>query len=135
MDLLTVMDEVGDRLDTIDGLRVHRFPPDSLVPPAAIVAWPDTYDPHGTYNRGMSRLSLPVVVVVGRQSDRAARENLGTYCADTGSSSVIAVLESGGWTSFDVATVRDIEFDPVRIGGQDYVAALFDVDIVGDGAV
>lgn len=134
MDLVAVMDEIGDRLDTIDGLRVFRYPPDSITPPAAVVAYPDSLTFDETYGRGMDRLTLPVVVVVGRQSDRASRDNLGRYCDGSGSASVKAVLESGSYTAFDTLRVMSVEFDSVTMAGTDYVAAMFDVDIAGSGA-
>ncbi len=35
MNLADVMDQVGDRLETIAGLRVYRYPSDSPAAPAA----------------------------------------------------------------------------------------------------
>jgi len=134
MDLAAVMDAVGDRLDTIAGLRVFRYPPDKLTPPAAVVSYPDKIDPHGTYNRGMARMTLPVVLVVGRVSVRSARDQLAAYAKDTGASSIVTVLESGTYTAFDTVTVTEITFDVVSLGGVDYMAALFDLDIAGSGA-
>lgn len=71
-----VMDEVGDRLDTIPGLRVYRYPADSVAPPAAVVTYPLEYRFDEAYTRGMDRMSLPVVVLVGKVSDRASRNRL-----------------------------------------------------------
>lgn len=137
MNLDDVMDAVADRLRTIASLageRTFAYPPDKVSPPAAVVSYPDEIDPHGTYNRGLAKMSLPVVVVVGKATVRTARDRLAAYCAASGASSVIAVLESGTYTAFDVVTVTKISFDVVTIAGTDYVAALFDLDIQGSGA-
>ena len=99
-----------------------------------MVSYPDEYIPHRTYNRGMDTMTLPVVVVVGRVSERGARDLLSDFVDGAGASSVIAVLESGTYTAFHELTVSKIDFDVVRIGETDYIAALFDCDIVGRGA-
>lgn len=134
MDLADVMDEVGDRLDLIDGLRVFRYPPPKIVPPAAVVSYPDTLTFDETYGRGMDRMTLPVVLVVGKVSDRTTRDRLGVYCHGSGPNSVKRVLESGTNTAFDSVRVMSVEFDVVTIAGTDYMAAMFDLDISGQGA-
>jgi hypothetical protein len=134
MDLADVMDEVGDLLDTVTGLRVYRYPPDNVQPPAAVVSYPEEYTYDATYGRGMDRLTLPVVVLVGRVSDRTSRDRLGAYVDGSGSSSVKAVLEAGTYTDFDTLRVVGVEFDVVSVAGVDHVAATLSLDIAGQGA-
>jgi hypothetical protein len=98
--LADVMDEVAARLDTIDGLRCHAYPADNVAPPAAVVTYPDSIDFDSTYARGMDRLTLPVVVLIGRVSDRASRDRISDYVDGTGAASLKAVLEAdseAGW--------------------------------------
>jgi len=136
MDLAAVMDEVAARLITITGLRVFAYPPDSVVPPAAIVSYPDEIEPHGTYARGMAKIRLPVVVVVGKVTDRGTRALIAGYVATSGAASVVAVLESTAtpYVAFDTLTVASVEFDVVQIAENTYLAALFDLEIAGDGS-
>lgn len=136
MDLAAVMDALAARLGTIAGLRVHAYPPTSLTPPAAVVSYPDTYDYDETYGRGSDRMTLPVVVVVGKVSDRSARDQLGAYLNGSGDRSVKAVLESESVTyaAFDSVTVKSAEIDVVTIGGTDYLAATLNLDVYGKGA-
>lgn len=134
MNLADVMDQVATQLDTISGLRVYAYPADSVAPPAAIVSYPEEYEYDATYGRGSDRISLPVVVVAGKVSDRASRDELGAYVDGSGSSSVKAVLESGTYTAFDELRVTGVEFDPVMIAGTNYISALFTLDIIGEGA-
>lgn len=134
MNLANVMDEVSAQLDTIDGLRCFAYPPPTLSPPAAVVSYPDEYTFDETYGRGMDRLKLPVVVVVGRPVERTTRDRLGAYCDGSGPSSVKSVLESGTYTAFDTVRVEGIEFDAVDIGGVAYMAAMFTLDIAGSGS-
>jgi hypothetical protein len=131
-----VMDDVARRLGTIKDLRAYEFPPDKVDVPAAVVSYPDDYTYDGTYRRGADRMTLPVVAVVGRASDRAARDLLTAYVDGDGPESFKRVLESGdlpAYTSFHTIRVTKVEFDVVRIAGVDYVAALFDLDILGSG--
>jgi hypothetical protein len=127
------MDAIANRLDSIDGLRVFAYPPDSVVPPAAIVTYPDdiTYD--ATYARGMDRMTVPVVVAVGRVTDRSTRDRLGAYVDSAGAQSIKAVIESGTYSAFDTVRVMSAEFDVYTIAGTDYMAAIFDLDIAGTG--
>lgn len=136
MNLATVMDQVAARLRTIATLagRTSEYPPDSVNPPAAIVSYPDEYMYDETFGRGMDRLMLPVVVVVGKVSDRSARNQLGAYVDGSGGSSVKQILESGSYTAFQTLRVADVNFDTVTIAGTNYIAALFILDITGKGA-
>lgn len=135
MDLGAVMDEIGDQLDTITGLRVYRYPSDNPAVPAAIVSYPDTYTYDATYARGMDRIAdLPVIVLVGKVSDRASRDAIAAYVGGSGASSVKAVVEAGEYTAFDVVTVTGVEFDVIGIAAVEYLGATFTLDIAGTGA-
>ncbi len=136
MNLVNVMNQVAERLRTITSLagRTYAYPKESVMPPAAIVAFPETYTYDETYGRGMDRLTLPVLIVVGKASARAAHGRLGPYVAGAGPSSVKQVLESGTYTAFDVVRVVSVEFDTVTIASTDYLGALFDLDVTGRGA-
>lgn len=134
MNLANVMDAVSDRLDTIDGLRCFAYPPGSVTPPAAVVSYPGDYTFDETYGRGSDRLTLPVVLVVGKATDRTSRDALGAFCDGSGVKSVKAVLESGTYTAFDSLRVASIEFDVVTIAATDYLAAIFDIEIFGAGS-
>ena len=133
MDLALVMDELAARLATIEGLRVHAQPIGSVTPPAAVVVYPEEVTFDATYGRGMDRMRLPIVVVVGRPYDRSTRDALAGYCAGSGAQSVKAVIESGAYLAFDAVRVENIDFDVVPIGAIDYMAALFTLDIGGQG--
>lgn len=133
MDLNAVMDEVGARLDTITPLHVYGYLPDSVTPPAAIVAYPEiTFDE--TKGRDSDSYELPVLVLDGKVSDRASRRRLAAYVKGSGPSSVKAVIESGIYTSFDSVRVARAEFAPFPVGGVDYMAAIFTLSIIGGGS-
>ena len=135
MNLANVMDEVKTQLATISGLNCFAYPPESIHPPAAIVSYPESYDFDNTYARGMDQVDLPVFIVVGRTTDGlSTRDTLAKYCDGSGAESVKQVLEAGTYTAFDSMRVMSVEFDVIDIGGNNYWAAMFRVDIVGSGA-
>jgi hypothetical protein len=135
MNLGDVMDQVATQLGTITGLRVFAFPPDSLPPPAAWIAYPEAYTFDSTYGRGMDRITnLGVVVAVGKVSDRSTRDLVSQYADGSGAKSVKAVLQAGNYTAFDGLRVTEVTFDVITRGGTDYLGALFTLDIAGKGS-
>lgn len=133
MNLVDVVQELGDQLDTIDGLNVFRYIPDSLSPPAGIISIYDNINFDETYRRGEDRITIPVIIVVSRAQDRAAFTNLLPYGSGSGPQSIKSTMEAGIYTSFDSMRVMRSESDVFRFGGTDYFGALFDVDIIGAG--
>lgn len=135
MNLNTVMDEIGQKLGAITGLRVFDYPPPTVVPPAGIVSYPERIEYDQTYGRGMDRIrALPVIIVVGKATDRAARDTAAAWAAGSGAGSVKAVLEAASYSSCDVLVVTQCSFDVVTIAGVDYIAAMFELDIAGGGS-
>ncbi len=137
MHLANVMQQIADRLATIAGLRAFGYPPGSVTPPAAIVSYPDHIKYGETYVRGMDRMTLSVVVMVGRPTDRSTRDLVAVYCDGAGAKSIKAVVESGvaagAFPAFDEVTVTGVEFDVVTMSSIDYLAAMFELDIAGKG--
>jgi hypothetical protein len=125
------MDQIADRLDTIDGLRVYAYPSGEVSPPAAVVSYPSTYTYDATYGRGSDEMRLPVVVVVGLPTERQSRGLLSVCVDGGGAKSVKAVLDG----EYATCTVRvmSVEVDVVPIAGVDHLAAIFDLDIAGRG--
>lgn len=135
MILADVMGQLATRLQTITVLQqVFDHPVDSISPPAAMVAWPDEVDYDLTYKRGADEITLPVLVIVGRVSDTAARDQLSRHVDGSGTNSIKAVLESGTYTAMDSVTVAKATFEVITYQDVDYLAALFTVDVVGTGA-
>ncbi len=129
------MDALAKGLDTIDGLRSFAYPSDQLVAPAALVSYPEELLFDQNYQRGADRITIPIVVFIGRASDRSARNEIDDYIAGDGPRSIKDAIDghdSGG--VYDVATVTRVEFDFIPHGGIDYLAATFSVDVVGSGS-
>ena len=134
MNLAAVMDEMAVELDTIDGLRVFAYPADSVVPPAAVIGYPETITYDTTAGRGVDTLVFPVWVLCGRVTDRTARDLLGVYLDGSGAKSVKGVLLAGKpWTAMSSVRVADATVEVVTIAGIDYLAAVFTVNVYGSG--
>jgi hypothetical protein len=135
LDIAAVMQAIADQLSAIPDLRVFGWPARSIHPPAAIVTYPDGVEYDVTYGRGTDRIpALPVVVVVGAADARSTRDRLARYANSAGTYSVKAVIEAGDYGDvFDEVTVTRAGFDAVSIGGTEYMAILFDLEIVGSG--
>lgn len=129
----TVMDGIGVRLATISGLRVFDFMPDSFSPPAAVVSLPDLVDYDASYQRGTDRIKFNVHVLVGKVSDRNARDRLGDYLAGTGGTSVKTAIEAdktlGG--AAETTRVESATVSVMTVAGMDFLAATWVVDVVG----
>lgn len=133
MNIATVMDELGTALQTIAGLRVHPYTASKINPPAGIVSWPEPLNYDATMARGADRITLPVWVVVGKVDARTSRDLLAVYLDGSDSKSVKAALEGATYTAFDSARVTQATVESVTIAGIDYLAANFQVDIIGAG--
>lgn len=133
LDLNAVMDAIGTRLVGVTGLRVYDYAADAASPPAAIVALPDMVEYDVVAGRGADRVVIPVTVLVGRVSDRAARDQLAQYVSGAGATSVKTAIEGSDPTMGGVAhTVRVMtaRVDIVTIGGIDYLGASFEVEVL-----
>lgn len=132
--LSAVMDDLGDALATIPGLRVSPYWADRVTPPAAVIGWPDplTYD--ATHRRGGDRAELPLIVLVGKVDARTARDALAAHLDGSGPASVKAVVEAHEPTAYDSARVTRAEVGVISVAGVEYLAATFYLDIIGTGA-
>lgn len=130
LDLNAVMDALGVRLAMIDGLRVADYPSDAANPPQAIVSLPEQdieYDVVGA--RGADRAVIPIMVLVGRVSDRAARDLIAQYVSGTGARSVKAAIE-GDASVGQTARVTAGRVQVVTIQAVEYLGASFDVEVI-----
>jgi hypothetical protein len=136
VNLSDVAEEVASMLGSIEGLRAFAYPPGAINPPTAVVLNPNpgdiVYD--DTYGRGGDRMTLPLMVLIGQAEDRSAMEGIRPYLDGSGPKSVKQALEAGTPKSFDTIRVQDGGVDGVTWGGVEYVAALFNLDILGPGS-
>jgi hypothetical protein len=114
MNLAAVMQAISARLGTISGLRCFAYPEATLTPPGAMVLYPETIAFDETYGRGMDRMKLPLLVVVGKVSDRSARDQMGAYCDGSGASRSSRCWNPAPTPTFDTVVRGDVKFDVVN---------------------
>lgn len=125
INLNTVMTALGAALGSVTDLRVYSYQADAIAVPAAVVGLPDDLAYDSTMARGTDTATFPVHVMVGKVSDRAARNKLAAYCDGTGAAtvSVKAALDA----LKPAARVESVAFGTIAVGGIEYLAATFQV--------
>lgn len=126
------MDAIGVRLATIPGLRVYDYASDGASPPAAIVGLPEVIEYDTVMGRGADRVVIPVLVLVGKVSERAARDRIAPYVSGAGAQSIKAAVESGNSDlagSAHTVRVTTARIDFITISAIEYLGASFDVEV------
>lgn len=127
----TVMDAIGARIDTISPIRVQKYEADSIEVPAGLVSLPGTINYQTTLGPGFCRMTIEVTILVSKVDDRVRRKQIAPYGDTSGAKSIRAQLEGGTYTAFDSLEVQTGRFTVVGIAGDDYLAFVALVDIVG----
>lgn len=134
LDLVAVMDAIGVRLATITGLRVADYAADSVNPPQAIVSLPTTVEYDVVAGRGADRTVIPIMVLVGRVSDRTARDLMARYLSGTGAYSVKTAVEAAGsdlgGAAQSVRVTLAMPPDIVTVSAVEYLGCSFDVEVI-----
>ena len=129
----TILDGIRARLDTIDGLRTTPFVPGSVSPPAAYVHIPEDVAYDAAAADGCHMWNVAVTVVVSRATEQAYRTQLDGFVSPIGPKSIKAAIEGddtlGG--AVDSLRVERARLGVVAIGGIEYWAASFDVQVLG----
>lgn len=124
LNLNTALDTLGAALDGVTLLRVYDYEASSGATPAGMVLLPETLTYDNTIQRGTDHAIFPVLVIVGKISDRAARDRLAEFCDGTGGPTISvkkALDDVAG------ARVEQVTFTTVTWGGVPYLAAEFTV--------
>lgn len=132
LDLNAAMDGLGVRLATISGLEVKDYNADAVYPPAAVITLPEIIEYDESMGRGTDRCTIPVWVFVGKISERSARDALAAYMSGTGSSSIKSAIEADSDLAGAAHTCRVMTAEPIAatVGGVEYLAAIFNVEVV-----
>ena len=132
--LSTVMDAIAAEL-IADGVtaRASGYPISNPTPPCAIVGYPTKLDFDFTFHAlgttGKVDATFPVWFVVGRVIDKAARDALSAVI--TGASGIKESLDGNLAASVDFCNVVDCQVQALTIADVEYLAARFDVRVVG----
>jgi hypothetical protein len=132
MSIGAVMDGLGARLATISGLRTYDYPADAVSVPAGIVLFPETVNYDATMARGSDQADFQLLVLVGKVSDRSARDALALYMNGEGARSVKTVVEADRTLAgaADTARVSQSTVETFTVGAVEYLGARFTVEVV-----
>jgi hypothetical protein len=122
---------LANNLASIAGLRTSDYVPDDPKPPVAVVM-PPTIKFDTTFGRGLDEYEFVIMVIVGRQSERAAQRLLDSLCAPTGSGSIKTAIESDKFLAGQCQNLRVTEMRRISsliIDQITYLAAEFTVII------
>lgn len=122
IDVNAAMDAIGVALATISGMRVYDYPPPTVEVPAAVVAYPDVIEFDAAFVRGADRAVFPVHILVGRFSDRTARDQLNSYIP------VVKAALDGGLVGGS-ARVTEARPNIMSVAAVDYLAATFSLEV------
>jgi hypothetical protein len=133
MILADVMDQLGEALSVVEGLRVRPYTEQRILPPMALVNLPRTYKFDATMARGSDDIEIPITVYVGRYDAESSRNALGRYVDGSGGLSVKEAIETHTCSAYDVAHVIDVQFLISTVSSVEYLAATFRVRLIGKG--
>lgn len=132
LDLAAVMDAIAVNLSAVTGLRCYGWPTDNVAPPAGIVGYPADIEFDLTFQRGSDRATFPVWVLVGKAYDRASRDLVAAYIAgvDDVKEALDGDLPVDMTPTVQSCRVTDCRIEVVPVGGVDYLAARFELDVI-----
>ena len=125
---------IANNLGTIKGLRTSPEMPDNPNPPIALVR-PTAVEYNQAMNKGLTKYSFNVIVIVGRAEERTAQRSLDAYCSSTGSSSIKEAVESDrtlDGNAYDCRVTEMRNYTPIQLNEGTYLAAEFAVDVFAD---
>lgn len=133
LDLVAVMDGIADTARAA-GLvladRVYEWPTLTVNPPCLVVGYPTELRYDETYQRGSDRATFPVWVICGKVDARTTRDAIAVYIGPDGAASVKTALDGDLGGACQSCRVVSATIEAANIGGIDYQAVRFDLDIL-----
>jgi hypothetical protein len=113
--------------------RAYGYPASDPIPPCLIVAFPTRLDFDLTFHAlgtvGKVEATFPLWFVVGKVVDKSARDALSAIIS--GATGIKNLMDgSMGGTFLDTARVMDCKIETVQVAAVDYLAAVFDMDVI-----
>lgn len=132
----SILDEITDKMSALPGVVAYAWDKSKITTtPAVLVGLPDRAQYRTSYSRRGKRLTVTVIVLVGKADDRAAQNNLLPFMENAGPMSVFLTLDSEftDYTTCDDVTVVECEPDVFINSGIHYLGAEFTIDVTATG--
>ncbi len=113
--------------------RAYGYPVPSPTPPCMIVGYPTKLDFDMTFHAlgtvGVVEITFPLWFLVGDVVDKASRDALSAIISGaTGIKNLLDGAQGGAY--LQTAEVVDCKIETMTIGGTEYLAARFDLDVI-----
>jgi hypothetical protein len=132
--LTSIRSGLKTRLETISGLDVYDYVPDWFEPPMALIMPPEIIDYDVTMSRGADRYEIPVVLYVTKIDAETSQDDLDSYLASSGSTSVKAAVEGDGTlggAAMDTRVISAGDYGGYEISqGTTYLGVTFTVEVI-----
>ena len=128
--LNTIMDGIATAAATVTP-RAHGYPIQNPSPPCMIVGYPTRLDYDFTFKNGAIEATFPLWYVVSDVYDKGARDALTPIIS--GAVSIKNQIEANlqGVAGVQSCRVVDMKVETIQIGTVEYLAAHFDLDVIG----
>jgi hypothetical protein len=130
LDLSAVMDAIADTIRTANVTeRVYEWPTESVTEPCAVVGYPrdEEIDFDVTYGRGSDRAVFPVYLLVGKVSDRTARDRLSALL--TGATGLKDHVDGTLGGVVQTARLITVGIEEITVGAVKYLAAVAKIEV------
>ncbi len=132
-----VLDEIAGKMAAIPGVVAYAWDKSKITTtPAVLVGLPDRTQYRTQYSRRGQKLTVTLIVLVGKANDRSAQNNLLPFMENSGPLSVFGAVDSEftTYTTCDDVTVVECEPDVYINAGTHYLGAEFTIDVTATGA-
>jgi len=131
--LTNIRNEIGENLGNITSLNVHKFVPDTIEPPTAVVGVVDRIEYDNSFSRGSDTYTIPVILYITRVDAQLSQESLDSYLQSSGANSVKAQIESDVTLNGEASSVRvtdATDYGVYNVNNIDYLGVQFSVEVI-----
>lgn len=129
MDIAAVMDAIANTIKEGGVMsRVYEWPAESVTVPCAVVGYPeDDIEFDMTFARGSDRAEFRLYLLVGKATDRTARDRLSALIA--GARGIKAVIDGDLGGAVQTARMTTMKIEEVTIAGATVLAAVAKIEV------
>ena len=131
--LTNIRNEIGNNLSSITSLSIHKFVPDTIEPPTAVVGVVERIEYDNTMSRGADTYTIPVLVYISRVDAQLSQETLDSYLQSSGANSIKAQIESDTTLNNEAQSVRvtdATDYGVYNVNNIDYIGVQFSVEVI-----
>ncbi len=111
---------------------VYAYPPPGITAPAIVVGYPVEIELASTFGRGSDSVVIPVWFAVADQGVLATARDAVSAVLGSGTTIANTLSMEAAWGATHCGKAS---IDPLRVGGVDYLAVRFDVNVATSGAL